>query len=164
MSTAAPSPSSSSIRRRSTCPRAAFAGARHAYIIRNARLDPDYAASERRTISIAGRAINTMLAASGQNDVLRTYFVSQRDGVDYNLAYIGSDFTLRKTGEFDQAYMQALYQYGFEQAKAGREWHKQPPAFARQSGTQLERGCSSPAEEDEQQVGVDQDGRMAITL
>ena len=28
--------------------------------IRNARLDPDYAASERRTISIAGRAINTI--------------------------------------------------------------------------------------------------------
>ena len=65
---------------------------RHAYVIRNARLDPDYAMADRRTISIAGRAINTMLAASGHNDVLRTYFVSQRDGVDYNLAYIGSDF------------------------------------------------------------------------
>ena len=71
---------------------------RHAYIIRNARLDPDYAMAERRTINIAGRAINTMLAASGHNDVLRTYFVSQRDGVDYNLAYIGSDFTAEKTG------------------------------------------------------------------
>ena len=65
MSTAAPSPSSSSIRRRSISPRAAFAGVRHAYIIRNARLDPDYAASERRTISIAGRAISTMLARAG---------------------------------------------------------------------------------------------------
>src|SRR6185436_4076728 len=30
---------------------------RAAYIIRNAKLDPDYSASERRTISIAGRAI-----------------------------------------------------------------------------------------------------------
>ena len=69
---------------------------RVAYIIRNARLDPDYAKAERRTISIAGRAINTMLAASGHNDIMRTYFISQRDGVDYNLAYIGSDFTLEK--------------------------------------------------------------------
>ena len=76
-----------------------------------------------------------MLAASGHNDILRTWFISQRDGVDYNLAYIGSDFTLEKKGEFEQAYMQALFQYGFEQAKAGREWHKQPPAFARQPGT-----------------------------
>ena len=102
---------------------------RHAYIIRNARLDPDYAMAERRTIDIAGRAINTMLAASGHNDVLRTYFVSQRDGVDYNLAYIGSDFTAEKTGEFNQAYMQALYQYGYQQAKTGREWHKTPPGL-----------------------------------
>jgi hypothetical protein len=110
---------------------------RVAYIIRNARLDPDYAKAERRTISIAGRAINTMLAASGHNDILRTYFISLRDGVDYNLAYIGADFTLEKKGEFEQAYMQALFQYGYEQARAGREWHKQPPAFARQSAMPL---------------------------
>ncbi|MBX9945402.1 MAG: patatin-like phospholipase family protein [Reyranella sp.] len=105
--------------------------ARHAYIIRNARLDPDYAASERRTISIAGRAINTMLAASGQNDVLRTYFVTQRDGVDYNLAYIGADFQAPKPGEFDQAYMRALYAYGFQEGRDGRAWHKLPPGLER---------------------------------
>ena len=104
---------------------------RHAYIIRNARLDPDYAASERRTISIAGRAINTMLAASGQNAVLRTYFVSQRDGVDYNLAYIGSDFSAPQGGGFDQAYMRALYAYGFQEGKDGRAWHKLPPGLER---------------------------------
>jgi predicted patatin/cPLA2 family phospholipase len=106
---------------------------RVAYIVRNARLDPDYVMSERRTINVAGRAINTMLAASGHNDVLRTYFVSLRDGVDYNLAYIGSDFTMEKKGEFEQPYMQALFQYGYDQAKAGREWHKLPPAFERQT-------------------------------
>lgn len=102
---------------------------RHAYIIRNARLDPDYAASERRTLSIAGRAINTMLAASGQNDVLRTYFITLRDGVGYNLAYIGADFKAPKTSEFDQVYMNALYQYGYRQAKSGQAWHKAPPGL-----------------------------------
>ena len=108
-----------------------FRRERHAYIIRNARLDPDWVMSERRTITIAGRAISTMLAASGHNDVLRIYFVSQRDGVDYNLAYIGSDFVApEKKGEFDQAYMRALYDYGYQQAKAGREWHKTPPGLA----------------------------------
>ncbi|HTG23892.1 MAG TPA: patatin-like phospholipase family protein [Reyranella sp.] len=103
---------------------------RHAYIIRNAPLDPDYGASERRTLSIAGQAINTMLASSGQNDVLRIYFVSQRDGVDYNLAYIGTDFKAAKTGEFDQAYMNALYEYGYRQAESGHAWHKTPPTLA----------------------------------
>jgi hypothetical protein len=104
---------------------------RRAYIIRNARLDPDYAMAERRTISIAGRAISTMLAASGYNDVLRTYFVTQRDGVDYNLAYIGKDFVPPpKEGEFDQAYMRALYAYGLQQMKSGHAWHKVPPGMA----------------------------------
>jgi len=109
---------------------------RHAYIIRNARLDPDYAMAERRTITIAGRAINTMLAASGYNDVLRTYFVTQRDGVGYNLAFIGTDFSpAPKQGEFDQAYMRALYDYGYQQIMAGRAWHKVPPGLGNPTAT-----------------------------
>ena len=103
---------------------------RHAYVIRNARLDPDYSSIERRTITIAGRAINTMLATSGQNDILRTYFVSSRDGVDFNLAYIGSDFTSPpKSGEFDQAFMNSLYEYGYRQIVNGQAWHKRPPSL-----------------------------------
>lgn len=107
---------------------------RRAYIIRNARLDPDYAMAERRTITIAGRAIVAMLAASGVNDVLRTYFVSQRDKVDYNLAYIGRDFDAPKKGEFDQAYMNTLYEYGVRQIVEGRAWHKHPPGLATPAG------------------------------
>lgn len=102
---------------------------RHAYIIRNARLDPDYAMAERRTISLAGRAINTMLAMSGKNDVLRVYFITQRDGVDYNLAFIGPDFDVQKKEEFEQSYMRALYDYGYRQAKSGNPWHKTPPGL-----------------------------------
>ena len=103
---------------------------RHAYLIRNARLDPDYAMAERRTVSIAGRAISTMLAASGQNDVLRLYFITKRDKVDYNLEYIGRDFQApEKKGEFDQGYMRALYDYGYRQGKAGPQWLKAPPVL-----------------------------------
>jgi len=109
---------------------------RTAYVIRNARLDPDYAASERRTLTIAGRAISTMLASSGRNDVLRTYFITQRDKVDYNLAYIGSDFSAPKSGEFDQSYMRALYAYGERQAVSGQVWHKTPPGLGVADGDQ----------------------------
>ncbi len=70
-----------------------------------------------------------MLAASGQNDVMRTYFVSRRDGVDYNLAYIGTDFAADRPGEFDPTYMQALYDYGYREARNGQAWHKVPPGL-----------------------------------
>jgi hypothetical protein len=106
--------------------------ARSAYIIRNARVDPDHSETAPRTISIAGRAIATMLAASGNNDLLRTYFITRRDGVDYNLAFIGSDFVVKRISEFDQSYMQALYDYGYQQAAAGVVWHKAPPSLAPQ--------------------------------
>jgi hypothetical protein len=100
---------------------------RKAYLIHNAREDPEWADVERRTLSIAGRAISTMIHSSGMNDVLRIYFVTQRDGVDYNLAYIGSDFSAPRAGDFDKAYMNALFDYAYEQARRGYPWRKAPP-------------------------------------
>jgi hypothetical protein len=103
---------------------------RKAYLIRNAREDPEWADVERRTLSIAGRAISTMIHTSGSNDLLRIYFVTQRDGVDYNLAYIGSDFSAPRAGEFDKVYMNALFDYAYQQARHGYPWLKVPPILA----------------------------------
>ena len=61
-----------------------------AYVIRNGRLDPEWAATERSTLGIAERAIATMISASGINDVIRMYNTTQHDGIPFNLAYIGA--------------------------------------------------------------------------
>jgi hypothetical protein len=63
-----------------------------AYVIRNGRLDPEWAAMERSTMGIPARPIATMITANGINDVLRIYNMALRDGVGFNLAYIGFDF------------------------------------------------------------------------
>jgi hypothetical protein len=115
-------------RRRARARRGATPALRaEAYVIRNARLDPDWAAVERRTLGIAGRAIATMIAASGYNDVLRMWSNAQRDGIGFNLAFIGSDFTEELPSPFDQAYMRALFDYGFERGRRGYEWMSRPP-------------------------------------
>lgn len=98
-----------------------------AFVIRNGRLDPEWASTERSTMGIASRAISTMIAASGINDVIRMYNATQRDGIDFNLAYIGSDFTEKLPAPFDQGYMRALFDYGYQRARRGYEWAKQPP-------------------------------------
>jgi predicted acylesterase/phospholipase RssA len=116
----------SRFRRERTARRLPVAPAR-AWIIRNARLDPEWATVERRTLGIAGRAISSMIAASGYNDVLRTYAAAERDGVDYNLAYIGRDFTVEYDKPFEQAYMRSLYEYGRERALRGDARVKRPP-------------------------------------
>jgi hypothetical protein len=45
----------------------------------------------------------------------------------FNLAYIGSDFTQKLPEPFDQAYMRALFDYGYQRARRGYDWAKQPP-------------------------------------
>ena len=98
-----------------------------AWLIRNGRLDAEWAMVDRRSISIAARAVSSMIAASGFNDAVRLYFFAQRDGVDFNLAYIGSDFTTKLESPFEPSFMRALYAYGYERGRAGFEWAKTPP-------------------------------------
>jgi hypothetical protein len=107
---------------------------RTAFIIRNARLDPDWASINRRVLSIAGRAIETMIHYGGYNDVIRIYFASQRDGIDFNLAFIGEDFTQEHATNFDTAYMRALFDYGRAKALSGSAWVKRPPIFSQPDG------------------------------
>nr|WP_314073398.1 patatin-like phospholipase family protein [uncultured Roseococcus sp.] len=99
----------------------------HAWMIRNARLDSDWASTNRRTVSIAQRAIATMTASSGYNDAVRIWLNAERDGVEFRMAYIGRDFTVAYDKPFDQAYMTPLFDYGFERARAGYPWSRQPP-------------------------------------
>lgn len=98
-----------------------------AWVIRNARLDPNWAATDRRTMSIAGRAVETMIASSGFNDVMRIWLNAQRDDVDYNLAFIGADFDVPYTTPFSPAYMGPLFEYGRTRAMRGFDWSKRPP-------------------------------------
>jgi predicted acylesterase/phospholipase RssA len=98
-----------------------------AYIIRNGRLDPEWAATERRTMGIAARAISIMITVSGYNDVLKMYATTQRDEVAFNLASIGPDFTMKLPKPFDPEYMRAMFDYGYQKAKRGYEWARKPP-------------------------------------
>src|SRR4051812_1059394 len=98
-----------------------------AWVIRNSRLDPEWTSVDRRTLGIVGRAVTSMIAASGYNDVLRIYAAAERDGVDFNLAFIGRDFTVEYDKPFEQSYMRPLYDYGRQRALLGDAWIKQPP-------------------------------------
>jgi len=100
---------------------------RHAYVIRNARLDPDWASVNRDFLTITERAVSTMIHYLGYNDVVRIYDMTKRDGVDYNLSYIETDFGQRKNELFDPAYMKALFDYGYNKGRNRPVWHKTPP-------------------------------------
>ncbi|MGN6461160.1 MAG: patatin-like phospholipase family protein [Pseudolabrys sp.] len=101
-----------------------------AYIIRNGFLGVPWQQVPRDTIHVAGRAVSTLIAANGVDDLYRIANIAKRDGIDFNLAYIRSDFDKPDTDPFDRVYMNALFDYGFEQARRGYRWEKAPPAIS----------------------------------
>ena len=102
---------------------------RHLYVVRNARLDSDWAEVQRQTFSIAGRAISSLIQTQGVGDLYKIYTTAQRDGIDYNLAYIPKSFNAPHKEDFDSAYMRKLFQTGYDLAAKGYHWDKTPPGF-----------------------------------
>jgi len=105
---------------------------RKVYVLRNARLDPEWSSVKRQTLPITFKAIAGLLEYQGLDDLYRIFAVCQRDGTKFNLAYIPKTFTEPERTDFDRAYMQKLYDFGFEQAKTGYHWAKQPPMLVGQ--------------------------------
>jgi hypothetical protein len=99
------------------------------YVVRNARLDPNWAQVERKTMSIAGRAVASLIHTQGIGDLYRIYATAERDGVDFNLAFIPASFDAPHKEEFDTEYMRQLYDVGHEMALQGFPWLKSPPGF-----------------------------------
>jgi predicted acylesterase/phospholipase RssA len=99
------------------------------YIIRNARLDADWASTERRTMTIAMRAIDSLTRTQGVGDLYRIYTTTNRDGIDFNLTYIPSTFDTPHVEQFDTNYMRSLYDVGLKAASGGYQWQKYPPGF-----------------------------------
>jgi len=100
------------------------------YIIRNARLDSPWQSVPRKTMAIATRAIGSLTTTQGVGDLYRIFAATQRDGVEFNLAFIPATFRSHGDQQFDTAYMQELYALGRESAATGYNWQKFPPGYA----------------------------------
>jgi predicted acylesterase/phospholipase RssA len=103
---------------------------RRLFVIRNARLDPDWADTKRQTLTIAGRAISSLIQNQGIGDLYRIYATARRDGVDFNLAFIPPTFDVSLNEPFDQHYMNELFKLGYELGRSGYDWKKTPPGLA----------------------------------
>jgi predicted acylesterase/phospholipase RssA len=102
---------------------------RRLFVIRNSRLDPDWADTKRKTMSIAGRAISSLIQNQGVGDLYRIYATAQRDGVDFNLAFIPPDFDVPLPEPFDKHYMNELFATGYQLGRRGYPWAKAPPGY-----------------------------------
>ena len=104
-------------------------GEPHVYVIRNSFLDPDYQGINRSLLPIAKRTIYSLIRTQGVGDLYQIYAMCVRDGNDFNLAYIPSDFTDEPIEDFDPVYMKKLLDRGYQMAMDGYPWEKAPPGF-----------------------------------
>lgn len=102
---------------------------RVAWIIRNGRTQELNEEVKRGLVQIAARSISTMITSNAIGDIYRLYLVTQRDRVDFNLAYISSRFTVPYEKPFEPAYMNALFEFGRNEMRTNQPWLKRPPGY-----------------------------------
>lgn len=100
------------------------------YVIMNNALQKRYEPVEASVLPIAGRAVSSLISGSGGGDLYKIYAIAQRDQLAFNVVWIPNSFDLVPTEAFDPVYMDALYEFGFQQATSGDPWRQTPPNFA----------------------------------
>ena len=69
---------------------------RKLYIIRNQQVYRQWKYAKPQLKYIASRGIDSLTKSQGVGDLYRIYVYAQRDGIDYNLAYIPAGFSRLK--------------------------------------------------------------------
>ncbi|MBB6409201.1 patatin-like phospholipase family protein [Mesorhizobium sangaii] len=100
------------------------------YIIRNGRTMPEPSIVKATLPDIAEKAVSSLIKTQAIGDLYRLYATAKRDGIDYNVIDIPTDFTVEAKSSFDNKYMRALYEKGYEMGHAGVPWKKTPPGFS----------------------------------
>ena len=97
------------------------------YLLRNGRLEPQYAPPKMRLGPLADRSMSTTSMSQGYNDVLRAFVTARKAGAEFYLTSIPASFTEESKAPFDRQYMQALFAVGYEFGRHNGPWQRTPP-------------------------------------
>jgi hypothetical protein len=100
--------------------------ARTLYLVRNGRLDPEYATTQETTIGIARRSIETLVKYQAVADLVRLEAQARAANGKVLFTAIPAGFERRPKSEFDRPYMRELFQIGVLEGSAG-DWRRQAP-------------------------------------
>ena len=102
---------------------------RTVYVIRNSRLETDSVEVRRNTLSIAARAIASLIHTQGIGDLYEISAITRRDGSKLRLAFIPDTFTRVPKEPFERDYMNELFIVGYNLGRAGYPWSTRPPGI-----------------------------------
>jgi hypothetical protein len=101
------------------------------YILINNNLDPAFAMTKPKTLSITARAFNSLVKSDFYDTILGSYVFANKQGFKFNLAYIPNSFKVRSLELIDPNYMKALFEFGRAKGRLGGDWEHVPPRLYR---------------------------------
>ncbi len=101
------------------------------YIILNNALEPEFEAVKPSTLAVADRAYSTLVKTHARSAVNATYTLTQRTGINFNLAYIDEIIPYSISDPFNTEYMRCLFRIGHDKAKSAHGWKRTPPAASK---------------------------------
>jgi predicted acylesterase/phospholipase RssA len=99
----------------------------HLFVIRNGRIDPRWEPVSENVLSVTQRSLSTLIKNQSIGDLFRIYSIAKQNGIEFNLASIPPNFDLKTDEPFDQKYMTALFDRGYEMGNHGYPWLKRLP-------------------------------------
>ncbi|MEM6624132.1 MAG: patatin-like phospholipase family protein [Pseudomonadota bacterium] len=104
------------------------------FVIMNNKLEKSYEPVDVGVLSIASKAVSSLIGGSGTGDVYKIYAIAVRDGIDLRLLWVPRSFDVEAAEPFDPAYMTALYTLGRSLGAEGAPWQDRPPNFTLNAG------------------------------
>lgn len=96
------------------------------YTIVNTKLGPEFSMVERDTLSILARGIAIALKATARGEIALARMLAERNGLDWNLAFVPSNFNGQARGPFDPDYMAKLFEAGAAQGRSASPFQQGP--------------------------------------
>jgi hypothetical protein len=94
-------------------------GLNELYVIVNSKLDPEFGMVGRSLPGVLGRSIAVALASALRAEIAVISVAARGDKIGVRVAHIDTAFNYPSRGPFDEKYMRALYDFGFETGKNG---------------------------------------------
>ena len=88
-----------------------------------------YEPVESNLVEISSRSIIGLLVNHGNGDLYRIYSLAQREGINFKLVFIPSNFELQPSKLFDPEVMKKLFDLGYNMALSGDPWQNYPPGY-----------------------------------
>jgi predicted acylesterase/phospholipase RssA len=96
------------------------------YVVMNGKLAPEFELVEPATVPIVTRSFETSVRANTRSTLIAASQFAKRRNWEVNLAAIDSNYPTSKTYGFNTAYMQQLFEYGYQKGASGQLWQPTP--------------------------------------